>query len=179
MKWMIASDIHGSRKTCAQLLDAYEKENAEQLLLLGDLLYHGPRNGLPDAYDPKEVASLLNKYKDKIICVRGNCDAEVDQLLLDFPILEEHRLFMIGDRPLFATHGHVYNESNPPAFRRSGILLCGHFHVPAITRHEHFLYCNPGSVTFPKSSFPKTYMILEDAVFTIKDLAGNIVCREQ
>lgn len=178
MKWMIASDIHGSASDCQQTLALFEKENAEKLLLLGDLLYHGPRNGLPEDYNPKEVASLLNAYKDKIICVRGNCDADVDQLLLEFPIKENHRCYMLSGRPLFVTHGHVYNESNPPAFRKNGILLCGHFHVPAITRHEHFLYLNPGSVTFPKSGFPKTYMILEDGKFTIKDFSGNIFLTE-
>lgn len=109
MKWMIASDLHGSAFYCRQMIKAFQREGADRLLLLGDLLYHGPRNDLPEGYAPKEVIPLLNSLKQKLLCVRGNCDAEVDQMVLDFPILADYAVLPVGGRLVYATHGHVHN----------------------------------------------------------------------
>ena len=111
MKMMIASDIHGSACYCREMLAAFDREQADKLLLLGDILYHGPRNDLPKEYAPKEVASLLNARKNQLLCVRGNCDTEVDQMVLDFPVLADYCILYVGDRMIFATHGHHFNQN--------------------------------------------------------------------
>ncbi len=133
MKWMIASDIHGSGYYCAAMLDAFEGEAADRLLLLGDLLYHGPRNALPRDYDPGTVAERLNAVGDRLLCVRGNCDAEVDQMVLDFPVLTEHRVLELCGRRFLLTHGHHVNiDSLPDQALSQGAkyLLYGHTHIP-------------------------------------------------
>ena len=174
MKLMIASDIHGSAYYCRQLLDAFKIENADRLMLLGDILYHGPRNDLPKEYAPKEVIKLLNEIKDKIFCVRGNCDTEVDQMVLDFPILADYSVFPVGDRLVYATHGHNYNMQKTPPLQRGDILLHGHTHVPAWTEFgDANIYLNPGSVSIPKENSAHSYMILENNKFTWKDLSGK------
>lgn len=173
MKFMIASDIHGSAYYCKKLLEAYKREQAERLLLLGDVLYHGPRNDLPKDYNPKEVIAMLNPMKEDILCVRGNCDTEVDQMVLDFPILADYCVIPVGGRLLYATHGHVYNKENPPKLKEGDILLNGHFHVPACEEVDNFVYMNPGSVSIPKENSRHSYMIFEDGTFTWKDLDGE------
>lgn len=174
MKWMIASDIHGSAYYCEQLMQAYREEKADKLLLLGDILYHGPRNDLPKDYNPKKVISILNDMKNDICCVRGNCDTEVDQMVLSFPILADYCVLPIGKRLLYATHGHVYNENSLPPISEGDILLNGHTHIPACVEHESYIYMNPGSVSIPKQDSWHGYMILENNVFYWKDLQGNI-----
>ena len=131
MKLMIASDIHGSAPCCRKMLDAFDREGADRLLLLGDLLYHGPRNDLPAGYAPKEVIRLLNARKNRILCVRGNCDTEVDQMVLAFPILAESCILWLGSRMVFATHGHHFNTASLPPLQAGDILLHGHTHIPA------------------------------------------------
>lgn len=126
MKLMIASDIHGSSYYCRKMIEAYRQEEADRLLLLGDLLYHGPRNNLPRDYNPKEVISMLNEIKNELLCVRGNCDTEVDQMVLDFPILAEYCLLELDGRTIFATHGHNFNPDNLPMLKEGDILLNGH-----------------------------------------------------
>ena len=173
MKLLIASDIHGAADCCRRLLDAAARENADRLLLLGDILYHGPRNDLPPDYAPKEVIALLNAQKDKIFCVRGNCDTEVDQMVLDFPVLADYAAFTAGARLIYATHGHVYNTAHLPPLQPGDILLHGHTHVPAWQPFgEDNYYLNPGSVSIPKENTPRSYMTLEEGVFTWKDLDG-------
>ena len=130
MKWLIASDIHGSALYCGELIKAFGREGADRLLLLGDLLYHGPRNDLPKGYAPKEVIAQLSGLKDKIFCVRGNCEAQVDQMVLPFPVMAEYCLIETADRLVFATHGHVYNTDNPPALFEGDVLLHGHTQIP-------------------------------------------------
>lgn len=173
MKLLIASDIHGAADCCRRLLDAAARENADRLLLLGDILYHGPRNDLPPDYAPKEVIALLNAQKDKIFCVRGNCDTEVDQMVLDFPVLADYAVFTAGARLIYATHGHVYNTAHLPPLQPGDILLHGHTHVPAWRPFgEDNYYLNPGSVSIPKENTPRSYMTLEEGMFTWKDLDG-------
>ena len=173
MKWMIASDLHGSAFYCKKMIEAFEREGADRLLLLGDLLYHGPRNDLPEGYAPKEVIPLLNSLKQKLLCVRGNCDAEVDQMVLDFPILADYAVLPVGGRLVYATHGHVHNLKNLPPLAAGDILLHGHTHVPKCTEHETYVYLNPGSVSIPKEGSHHGYMTLENGVFLWKDLEGN------
>ena len=173
MKWLIASDIHGSALYCEQLLSAYQSEGADRLLLLGDILYHGPRNDLPEGYAPKSVIALLNPLQKDLLCVRGNCDTEVDQMVLDFPILADYALLSLGRKMVFMTHGHVYNSTHLPPLHPGDILLHGHTHVPACEEHSSHIYLNPGSVSIPKAGSPRSYMTLEDGLFQWKTLTGE------
>ena len=174
MKMLIASDIHGSAYFCRKLLEAWDREGPERVLLLGDLLYHGPRNDLPEEHAPKEVISMLNARKDRLLCVRGNCDTEVDQMVLEFPILADYAWIAADGRRVFATHGHVYNTKNLPPLCAGEILLHGHTHVPAWENHGAIRYYNPGSVSIPKGNSCPAYMMLENGVFTWKTLAGEV-----
>ncbi len=175
MKLLIASDIHGSAYWCRKLIEAYKSEKADRLLLLGDVLYHGPRNDLPREYAPKEVIAMLNAMKDNILSVRGNCDTEVDQMVLEFPVLADYACLFEGATTIFATHGHVYNTSNLPALKSGDILLHGHTHVPACEQHDGFTYINPGSVSIPKENSHHGYITLENRTFTFKDFNGNAI----
>lgn len=174
MKFMIASDIHGSAYYCERLIAAYKREQADKLLLLGDILYHGPRNDLPKEYQPKRVIQLLNEIKEEILCVRGNCDTEVDQMVLEFPILAEYCVIPLGKRIVFATHGHVFNINNLPMLKKGDVLLNGHFHVPACEKTGEIIYINPGSVSIPKENSQHSYLIMEDETFEWKNLDGVI-----
>lgn len=174
MKIMIASDIHGSAYYCKKMLEAYKNENAEKLLLLGDILYHGPRNDLPEGYAPKEVIEMLNPIADEILCVRGNCDTEVDQMVLDFPVLAEYAILYVDGRMIFATHGHKFSPANPPKIKKGDILLNGHTHVPAFEEKENLIYVNPGSVSIPKENSEHGYILLEGNTLKWKNLDGKV-----
>ena len=150
MKWMVASDIHGSAKYCRELLGAYEREKADRLLLLGDLLYHGPRNDLPEEYAPKMVIAMLNAKKNQILCIRGNCDAEVDQMVLEFPILADYCMLDLGTKLVYATHGHLTSAEQLPPLREGDLFLQGHTHVPMNEVKNGIRCMNPGSVSLPK-----------------------------
>lgn len=173
MKWLIASDIHGSELYCRKLLEAFERERADKLLLLGDLLYHGPRNPLPEGYSPQAVAELLNAYKQQILCVRGNCDSEAEQMMLEFPVMAEYAIVAVGKHMVFATHGHKHNEAGLPMLQQGDVLLCGHTHVPVLADRGEYIYANPGSVTLPKADSTHGYLVLEDNTFTLKTLSGQ------
>ena len=176
MKWMIASDLHGSAYYCKKMVEAFEREGADRLLMLGDLLYHGPRNDLPRDYAPKEVIPMLNGLKNKLCCVRGNCEAEVDQMVLDLPVMADYCILPAGEKLIYATHGHIYNGKNPPPLAEGDILLHGHTHVPAWTEFGNGnVYLNPGSLSIPKENSPHSYMTLEDAVFQWKELEHGSV----
>ena len=175
MKYMFASDIHGSAYYCRKMLKAYEDEGASRLILLGDILYHGPRNDLPKEYAPKEVIQLLNEKKDHIYNVRGNCDAEVDQMVLDFPVLADYPLLELDGKTFYASHGHIYNEGNLPPLKEGDIFIHGHTHVLRAEKKEHYTILNPGSVSIPKEGNPPTYAILENGVFTIKTFDQEII----
>ena len=179
MKWMIASDLHGSAYYCRKMLEAFEREGADRLFLLGDLLYHGPRNDLPREYAPKEVIPLLNGKKEKLLCVRGNCDAEVDQMVLEFPVLADYAVLPVGRRLIYATHGHIYHVKNLPPLAPGDMLLHGHTHVPAWTEFgQGNLYLNPGSVSIPKENSPHSYMTLEGNTMQWKELESSAVFHE-
>mgnify|MGYP004703895319 CR=1 FL=1 len=174
MKIMAASDIHGSAYYCKKLLEAFDREQADRLLLLGDLLYHGPRNDLPRDYAPKETAALLNGRKDRLLCVRGNCDAEVDQMVLEFPILADYCILYLGGRMVFATHGHHFHKDALPPLQPGDILLHGHTHVPAWEPVGNGdLYLNPGSVSMPKADSARGYLLLTEERAVWKDLDGT------
>lgn len=170
MKWLIASDIHGSAYYCRMLIEAFKVEKSDKLLLLGDILYHGPRNDLPKGYAPKEVISILNDMKKDILCVRGNCDTEVDQMVLNFPILADYAIINEQGTLIYATHGHNFNSASLPPINPRDILLHGHTHVPVCKENPDHIYINPGSVSIPKENSPHSYMILENGVFYWKEL---------
>ena len=166
MKLMIASDLHGSAYNCRLLLEAFRQSKADRLVLLGDLLYHGPRNPLPQEYDPPAVTAMLNDVSDHLLCVRGNCDAEVDQMVLKFPILAEYAFLSVDGINLCATHGHNYGPDNPPPLRKGDYLLCGHIHLPVRRELDGIMYLNPGSLALPKEETPRSYMVLENGRFS-------------
>lgn len=177
MKLMIASDIHGSAYWCRALMTAFEQQKPDKLLLLGDLLYHGPRNDLPREYAPKEVIPLLCGISDKILCVRGNCESEVDGMVLNFPVLCESCLLFLDGRTVFATHGHIFHENKLPPLSPGDILLHGHTHVPVCHVHSDplpYLCLNPGSVSIPKQNSPHSYMTWQDGNLAWHDLEGGV-----
>lgn len=170
MKIMIASDIHGSAYYCEKMIEAYKSEGAKKLVLLGDILYHGPRNDLPKGYEPKKVIEMLNKIKGEILCVRGNCDTEVDQMVLDFPVLADYAVIYDGDVTMYLTHGHKYNPDNLPPIKKGDFLVNGHTHIPANEDMGDFTYINPGSVSIPKNGSKHSYIIYENGKFEFKEL---------
>lgn len=172
MKYLIASDIHGSAHWCDALLQIFHREHPDKLVLLGDLLYHGPRNPLPEGYDPKRVFASLNGVKEKILAVRGNCDSEVDQMVLDFPCLADYALFTHHDKTVFVTHGHLYNAENPPLLKAGDILLNGHFHEPCFKLLQSGAwYINDGSVALPKAGTPHSCLLLDEKSLSWINLA--------
>ena len=180
MKILIASDIHGDLDGCRALLAAMETAAADRLLLLGDLLYHGPRNAIPPTYDPQGVVALLSPLQEAVWCVRGNCDAEVDQMLLPFPIMDKTRAWTVDGRAWFAAHGHRPGanptENDLPNLPAGSVFLSGHTHIPVLATDDRgILRVNPGSVTFPKGGFPKSYALYDDGRFRIIDLSGNVL----
>ena len=170
MKYMFASDVHGSAYYCRKMLETYKKEQAERLVLLGDLLYHGPRNDLPKEYAPKEVIKMLNGMKQEIYAVRGNCEAEVDQMVLEFPVLSEFGVVFADGLTLYMLHGH--KNLDIPVLP-GDILLCGHTHVPAVRKDGEHYYVNPGSVSIPKEGSCHGYMILENRQLRHVSLEGE------
>lgn len=161
---MVASDIHGSYGAACRVVEKFREIKADKLLLLGDILYHGPRNDLPSDYEPKKVIELLNSHKEDILAVRGNCDTEVDQMVLQFPILADYIYLISGDLVLFATHGHIYSPRTPPVFLpKDAVFLAGHTHVACDEMWEgKFRYMNPGSPSIPKEGTVPSYIVIED-----------------
>ena len=175
MKFLIASDLHGDLAATKRLIEVYENEQADRLVLLGDILYHGPRNDLPAGYDPKGVIALLNSYREQILAVRGNCDTEVDQMVLEFPILADYAVIPLENGGLaYLTHGHRYHEQTPPPFGKKDVLLHGHTHVAGITACQGGQPClNPGSLSIPKMDTPPCYLVLEGNRFSMRRLADG------
>ena len=174
MKLMIASDLHGSSFYCRKLMERMDMEQPDKLLLLGDLLYHGPRNALPELYDTAEVAKMLNERKKSLLCVRGNCDTEVDQMVLLFPILADYCLVELDGHTVFATHGHRFNRENLPPMGMGDILLHGHTHIPENGSCGDIRILNPGSASIPKMNSDHSYMLYENGSFFWKNLDGEV-----
>jgi putative phosphoesterase len=166
MKIMIASDIHGSAFYCKKMLEAYNKENADKLLLLGDILYHGPRNDLPEGYAPKQVIAMLNPIADELLCVRGNCDTEVDQMVLEFPIMSQNAVIFADGVKIYATHGHKFNKDNLPPLCAGDVLVYGHTHVALDEVVDGVRCLNPGSVSIPKQNTGHGYILFDGGEFT-------------
>ena len=180
MKWFIMSDIHGSETWCKRALAAFEREKCDRIIILGDLLYHGPRNDLPEGYAPKKVIAMLSEKKELILSVRGNCEAEVDQMVLPFPVLADYAVVDCGERLIYLTHGHVYNEDNPLPVKKGSVVLSGHTHVPKKSEKDGVYYLNPGSVSIPKNGSRHGYIVLENGEFLFKDLlTGEIFDRRK
>ena len=174
MRLLIASDIHGDAGCCRAMLNAFESEKAEKALLLGDILYHGPRNDIPEGYAPKDVIKMLNDVADKLLCVRGNCDTEVDQMVLSFPVLSDTAFVYDceADLTLFMSHGHKYSPDNMPPITGRAVFLYGHTHLLGKVEKNGIPCVNPGSVSLPKGGNPKTYAIYENGSITIKTFEG-------
>lgn len=175
MKLMFASDIHGSALWCEKMLSVYEREKPEKLCLLGDILYHGPRNDLPEGHDPKEVIRLLNPLKNRLICVRGNCDTEVDQMVLDFPILAEYALLYTDSHEMFITHGHHHDPHNLPPLPAGAVMINGHTHIPKAEFVNEIHCLNCGSAALPKENTPHCCLVYENDVFTWLNICGETI----
>lgn len=173
MKLFFMSDIHGSAYYLKKAIQRFNEEGAGYMVILGDELYHGARNPLPEEYNPKEVAKLLNEYSSSIIAVRGNCDCEIDSVVLDFPMMSDYSVVLYNNRRLFLTHGHIYNEENMPKLKSGDAMFYGHTHVPRAEKVGNVFLINPGSITFPKDDSPNSYGVLEGNTFEIKDLDGK------
>lgn len=175
MKLLVISDIHGSLFYLKRVIEIFEKNKYDKILILGDELYHGPRNPLPKEYNPKEVVEILNKYKNKIIAVRGNCDSEVDQMVLKYPITADYNMILWEDKKIFLTHGHIYNIDNPLPIEENDIMIYGHFHIPLIEKRDSRIFLNPGSISLPKGDSKNSFGVFEDGKFYIKDMEENII----
>ena len=178
MKLLIASDIHGDINSAKRIIEVFEEGKFDRILLLGDILYHGPRNDLPEAYRPKEVITLLNSYASYITSVRGNCDAEVDQMVLDFPVMSDYVILSIDGIEIFATHGHIFSKENPPKLKQGQLFFQGHTHLYGIEEMDcGAIFLNPGSITLPKGGNPKSYATLESGVLSVIDFDGNLLSK--
>lgn len=174
---MFASDIHGSAYYCEKMIEAYQKEKADRLILLGDLLYHGPRNDLPKDYAPKKVIALLNSIKEDICAIRGNCDAEVDQMVLEFPIMADYAILYWSNRMIYASHGHKYSIDNLPPIKDGDIFIQGHTHVLMAEEENNKILLNPGSISLPKENNEQSYGIMEQNEFLIKNFNNETIKR--
>lgn len=174
MKILVAGDIHGSAYYCEKLLDMADKINPDKIVLTGDVLYHGPRNDLPEGYAPKKVIELVNNIADKILCVRGNCEAEVDQMVLSFPCLADYIMIYDNNYTFFVTHGHIYNNDNIPPFAKGTVMINGHTHIPAFDKKDGYTYLNPGSVSIPKENSENSFIVIENDKVMFYNTDGQI-----
>ena len=178
MKYLIISDIHGSETTLLRALSRFEQWKCDYLVVLGDILNYGPRNPLPEGLNPLKVAALLNEHADHILAVRGNCDAEIDQMLLDFPCMADYAQILDEGKRIFLTHGHIYNPERMPK-GHFDLFLSGHTHLWNLYRNEHTTFCNTGSITRPKNENPPTLACYESGVIRVFDLNSGALLAEQ
>ena len=170
MKFFVVSDIHGDSYWAQKAVDAFVSEGADRMVLLGDILYHGPRNDLPENYNPKKVIEIFNQYADRILAVRGNCEAEVDQMVLKFPCMADYAYIVSGDTVFFLTHGHIYNEQTLKAYISEGtVVLSGHTHVTVDELKDGIRFMNPGSPSIPKEGSKPSYIVIEDGNAELKE----------
>lgn len=178
MKLFFASDIHGCAESAQRMLSAFDQSGAQHLLLLGDILNHGPRNTIPQGYAPMKVVELLNAYGEKIIAVRGNCDSEVDQMLLNFPMMADYNWVLLPDgRRIFLTHGHIYRVDSPPHLSAGDIIASGHTHLPVAEKQGQIILFNPGSVTIPRGEHKASYGLFEDNLLSVMTFDGDVLSR--
>lgn len=175
MRYMFASDIHGSAYYAKKILDKFYELKADRLVLCGDLLYHGPRNDLPKDYNPKEVIEIFNSIKDKIYAVRGNCDSEVDQMVLEFPIMSDYTILVLNDINFYLTHGHLYSPDKLPALSEGTAFVFGHIHLPMAQKEGNIFILNPGSASLPKGGNPNSYAILDNKNFKVVSFEGDVL----
>lgn len=173
MKIMFISDIHGVSTNLDKVKERFEKLNCDKLVVLGDLYYVGPRNRMHEDYNIPAVEEFLNYFKDKIICIKGNCDSEVDAMISPFPIINELGLISVDNNDIYITHGHIHNETNWQ--RENSVLVYGHFHVPFINEVDNKIFINPGSISFPKENNIASYMIYDSNKFTIYDINDDVI----
>lgn len=173
MKIFVISDIHGSKSALEAALSAFEREHAGLIAILGDYLNHGPRNPIPEGYDPPGTARLLNERRELIVPVRGNCDSEVDQMMLEFPMLADYSTMLLGSRRVFLTHGHELSPERLPPLSAGSVFLCGHTHLPLLERRGEIFVMNPGSITLPKGDHPRTYGLIEESSLEIRTIEGE------
>ncbi|EKO3959356.1 phosphodiesterase [Vibrio fluvialis] len=178
MELFFASDLHGSLPATERVLQAYQQSDADTLVLLGDILNHGPRNPIPEGYNPPAVAERLNAFADRIIAVRGNCDSEVDQMLLTFPMMADYAWVLLesGQR-LFLTHGHLYNQNKLPPLKEGDVLVHGHTHVPVAEKQPHNYLFNPGSVTFPRNGFAASFGRFRHGIIEVCSFDGDVIAQ--
>ena len=171
MKYLVLSDIHGSAAYLKKFMEIAKEENPDKIILLGDVYYHGPRNALPEGYAPMEVAELLNSVADKIICVRGNCDAEVDQMISKFEFNEKYELEVSGIKFLFV-HGQHLDFQNLP--KEYSVVFGGHTHISGITDYDGIIYVNPGSLSIPKGGTTNGYAKIDGSRISLHNLQGEV-----
>ena len=176
MKYLVISDIHGSNYYAKKINEIFKRENPDKIILLGDLYYHGPRNPLTDEYNPMEVSKILNQYKDIILCTKGNCDSEVDEMISDFKF-EDYIQLNINGVDFFFSHGHKYNMDNIPPVGQ--VIVYGHFHTGFIVEKQGIIFANPGSISLPKNNTKNSYLIIDDKEIILKDVDGNIIDRKK
>ena len=174
MKWYVVSDIHGSSKNLKKVLNYFDQDG-DYLLILGDILYHGPRNNIPESYEPKEVMKMLNERKSKILAVRGNCDGEVDQMMLKFPITADYNVIPQDGYKIFMTHGHLFDDDSLPWMDENDVLLFGHIHIPMAEKTDGRICWNPGSISIPKNDSVASFGIIENNEFSIYDLDKKVL----
>ena len=177
MKFLIASDVHGSAYFAEKIIEIFKKENAQKLILLGDIYNHGPRNCLSKQYDPMRVAELFNGIKENLIVIKGNCDSVVDTMISEFDFVE-HAVINSGSKLILLTHGHVYNKDSKPKTKYDAIIY-GHFHTGFIEEKDGVIFANAGSISLPKGGTPESYIILEDGKITLKDLSSNVIAEKE
>lgn len=170
MTFFVISDIHGSSTALNKAIKIYQSGNYDKIIICGDILYHGARNPLPEGYAPKEIISILNELKNEIVCVRGNCESEVDSMVLEFPVSSDYSYYLNGKRDMFITHGHIYGQENLPPLKDGSILLSGHTHIPLAESRDGKYILNPGSISLPKGGFNPSYGILTDSLWEVRDL---------
>ncbi|HDX8835360.1 TPA: phosphodiesterase [Klebsiella oxytoca] len=178
MKLMFASDIHGSLPAAERVLELFARSGAQWLVILGDVLNHGPRNALPEGYAPDQVAEALNRVAERVIAVRGNCDSEVDQMLLHFPITASWQQVLSERTRLFLTHGHLYSPDNLPPLAAGDVLVYGHTHIPVAEKRGEIFLFNPGSVSIPKGGFTASYGLLNEGRLQVLALDDHQVIAE-
>ncbi len=175
MKIMFISDIHGSVVYAEKAIEKFEREGYDKLVILGDILYYDSYYALSQEFSTKKVATLLNKHKDNIIAIRGNCDKEAHQSLLEFEMMDDYKEIMLIDRKIFITHGHLYNREQMPRLNKGDLFVHGHFHVAMTEVLGDVYYLNPGSVSLPRNNSRNSYGVLEDGIFSVWDFEGNLL----